>query len=129
MNKRSATSIAATLVGVLVIGGLAFSMGLTGPTASAATGRTPTAQKPIVRTRTRTIVVHRQAPAGTPTVVRVSSSNSGPSDASGPSTSSGPGREGSDDDQEQNEQDGQELNQQDGQDDHGGNDDLGDDRA
>jgi hypothetical protein len=126
MNKRSATFIAATLVGVLAIGGAAFSLGLTGPTASAAAERTTTAaqrtigRKPIVRTHTRTVIVHRQASATAPTIVEVSSSNSGPSASSGPSTSSGSSYEGNDDGVEG--EDTQSQGDQ-GQDDHGGSDD------
>jgi hypothetical protein len=102
MNKRSATLIAATLVGVLTIGGVAFSLGLTGPTASAATERTTSdGTKPIVRTRTKTVTVHRQGPSATPTVVQVSSSNAGPS------ASSGPGHEGDDGDENEGEDEGE----------------------
>ena len=94
MNKRSATLIAATLVGVLTIGGAAFSLGLTGPTASAATERTKTANtKPIVRTRTKTIVVHRQAPSSAAQVVQVSRWSSGPSASSGASSEGDDGSE------------------------------------
>ena len=92
MNKRSATLIAATLVGVLAIAGTAFSLGLTGPSASNATeGPTTGGQDPTVNTETRTVIVHRQAASATPTVVQ------DPSSSSGPSASSGPGHEGSDD--------------------------------
>ncbi|MEO8424272.1 MAG: hypothetical protein ABI595_10250 [Actinomycetota bacterium] len=109
MNKRSATFIAATLVGVLAIGGAAFSLGLTGPTASAASERTTTA-KPIVRTHTKTVVVHRQAPPAAPGVVFVSSN-------SGPSAFSGPGDEGTEGDNEDHGED------QEGPDDQGDHDD------
>lgn len=124
MNKRSATLIAATLVGVLAIGGAAFSLGLTGPTASAAAERTTntTREKPIVRTHTKTIVVHRQAPSAAPEVVLVSSSSSGPS------ASSGPGHEGSDDGEDDHggDDEGEDHGDQgdhEGADDHGGDDD------
>ena len=64
MNKRSATLIAASLVGVLAIAGAAFSLGITGPTASAASEQTSAAAaNPLVRTHTKTVVVHRQAAA------------------------------------------------------------------
>ena len=43
MNKRSATLIAASLVGVLAVAGAAFAAGITGPTASAASEQTPAA--------------------------------------------------------------------------------------
>ena len=63
MNKRSAVFMAAGLVAVLTLGGIAFTRGLTGPTVSSATPRNTHAQvKPLVRTHTKKIVVHRQAP-------------------------------------------------------------------
>lgn len=63
MNKRSAVFMAAGLVAVLTLGGIAFSLGLTGPTVSAASSRNKGARtQPIVRTHTKKIVVHRQAP-------------------------------------------------------------------
>ena len=63
MNKRSAVFMAAGLVAVLTLGGMAFSRGLTGPTVSSATPRNKQAHvKPLVRTHTKKIVVHRQAP-------------------------------------------------------------------
>ena len=63
MNKRSAVFMAAGLVAVLTLGGIAFSLGLTGPTVSAASARTTSAHvQPVVRTHTKKIVVHRQAP-------------------------------------------------------------------
>jgi hypothetical protein len=50
-------------VAVLTLGGIAFSLGLTGPTVSAASARNKGANvQPIVRTHTKRIVVHRQAP-------------------------------------------------------------------
>jgi hypothetical protein len=113
VNKRSATLISAALVGVLAIGGAAFSLGLTGPTASAATGRRTTANsKPIVRTHTKTIVVHRQAPPAAPRVVQVSSAN-----LASPS-SSGSSYEGDDSYEDQGSDD-------DGVEDHGGQSDDG----
>ena len=123
MNKRSATLISATLVGVLAIGGAAFSLGLTGPTASAAADRRITAGgDPIVRTHTRTVVVHRQAPSATSEVAQVSSSNSGPSD------SSGPGHEADDGDDHEGHDDGDDHGDHgdhESDDDHGGEDDRG----
>jgi len=66
MNKRSAMMMAAGLVLTLVIGGVAISAGLTGPTASAATPRVVQHRrhhKPIVKTYRKTITVHKQAPS------------------------------------------------------------------
>ena len=63
MNKRSAVFIAAGLVAVLTLGGMAFTRGLTGPTVSSAARRNTHAQvTPLVRTHTKKIVIHRQAP-------------------------------------------------------------------
>ena len=77
MNKRSATLIAASLVGVLAIAGAAFSLGITGPTVSAASEHSPaTATNPIVRTHTKTVVVHRQAATSAPVVVQATPSSS-----------------------------------------------------
>jgi len=65
MNKRSAMLMAAGLVLTLVVGGVAISAGLTGPTASAATPRVVQHhhRKPIVKTFHKTITVHKQAPS------------------------------------------------------------------
>ena len=104
MNKRSATLIAASLVGVLAIAGAAFSLGITGPTASAASEQTSAvARKPIVRTHTKTVVVHRQAAAPAPIVVQAAPSMSSSSSSYG--------------DDEGSEHEGE------GPDDHGGDDD------
>jgi hypothetical protein len=112
VNKRSATFIAATLVGVLAIGGTAFSLGLTGPSESNATeGPTTDGQSPTVATETRTVIGHRQAALPTPSAVP------DPSPSSGPSASSGPGHEGSHDDHEGEDHGGHE-----GEDDHGDHD-------
>ena len=62
MKKRSAMLVAAGLVLAMVVAGLGFTMGLTGPTADAkrvSVGRT--SQKPIVHTKTKTITIHKQA--------------------------------------------------------------------
>jgi hypothetical protein len=122
MNKRSATLIAAAIVAAMTIGGTAFAMGLTGPAASATERPAPAGEDPFVRTRTTTIVVHRQAPSVSPSVVQVSSSNSGPSD------SSGPGHEGEDEGfEDQHGHEGEDdQGQHEGDDDsndHGGGDD------
>jgi hypothetical protein len=117
MNKRSATIIAATLVGVLVIGGTAFSLDMTGPTASAATDQTPSpATDPLVRTHTRTIVVHRQASSS-------ASATPVASPSSGPSTSSGPGHDGDDfDDHRGHDGEGHHGDDDHDDDDHGDDD-------
>lgn len=110
MNKRSATLIAASLVGVLAIAGAAFSLGITGPTASAASEQTSAvAGKPIVRTHTKTVVVHRQAATPAPVVVQAPSSS--------PSASMSGGDDGNHHDNEGPDDHGDGENE--GPDDHG----------
>jgi len=114
MNKRSATLIAASLVGVLAIAGAAFSLGITGPTASAASEQTSAvARKPIVRTHTKTVVVHRQAAAPAPVVVQAAPSMS--------SSSHGDDNEGSEHEGEGPDDHGDDSHES--SDDHGGDDD------
>ena len=94
MNKRSAVFMAAGLVAVLALGGLAFSRGLTGPTVSSATARNKHAHvKPLVRTHTKKIVVHRQAPTPPARTVVMPA----PSTFTAPATTAAGGYEGSDD--------------------------------
>jgi cobalamin biosynthesis protein CobT len=59
MNKRSAMFVAAGLVLSLLVAGVAMSMGVTGPSADAKT--VARSQKPIVKTTTRTVTIHKQA--------------------------------------------------------------------
>ena len=95
MNKRSAVFMAAGLVAVLTLGGMAFSRGLTGPTVSSATPRNKQAHvKPLVRTHTKKIVVHKQAPTPPARTVFMPAPSSSYTAAA--STTSG-GYEGSDD--------------------------------
>jgi len=123
MNKRSATLIAASLVGVLAVAGAAFASGITGPTASAASEQTPSAAtNPVVRTHTKTVVVHRQAASSAP-VVQAAPSPGSPS----PSMS---GDDGSHHENEGPDDHGDDQNE--GPDDHGdhgneGSDDHGHD--
>jgi hypothetical protein len=65
MNKRSAIAVALGLVAALVLGGVGFAMGMTGPAPSLASVRQPA---PKVRTVHRTVTVHRSA-ASVPFVV------------------------------------------------------------
>ena len=58
MNKRSAIVVALGLVAALVIGGVGFAVGMTGPAPSVASVRQPA---PTVRTIHRTVTVHRPA--------------------------------------------------------------------
>jgi hypothetical protein len=61
MNKRSAVLMALALTGALVAGGVALASGIGGPGTSAATtgSATPEPVKPVVRTTTRTVTIHR----------------------------------------------------------------------
>ena len=94
MNKRSAVFMAAGLVAVLALGGLAFSRGLTGPTVSSATPRNKHAHvKPLVRTHTKKIVVHKQAPTPPARTVVMPA----PSSYTAAATTTAGGYEGSDD--------------------------------
>ena len=94
MNKRSAVFMAAGLVAVLTLGGMAFSRGLTGPTVSSATPRNKQAHvKPLVRTHTKKIVVHKQAPTPPARTVFMPA----PSSYSVAATTTAAGYEGSDD--------------------------------
>lgn len=94
MNKRSAVFMAAGLVAVLTLGGIAFSLGLTGPTVSAASARTTSAHiQPIVRTQTKKIVVHKQAPTPPARIVSVPA----PSSSTSPVTAAAGGFESYDD--------------------------------
>ena len=84
MNKRSAAIVAAGLVAVLALGGFAYSRGLTGPGVSvAAADERVTHLKPIVRTHTKRVVVHRSAPEPAPRIVYSQAASSGAMDQSG----------------------------------------------
>ncbi|MGE5225635.1 MAG: hypothetical protein ACM3OO_02040 [Planctomycetaceae bacterium] len=66
MKKRSAMFVAAGLVLAMIVAGVGFAMGMTGPTADAK--RAPlqvkaSKQKPIVHTVTKTITIHKKAKA------------------------------------------------------------------
>jgi hypothetical protein len=66
MNKRSAMLVAAGLVLTLMVGGVAIAIGMTGPSASAASPKTAKQhhkQKPIIKTIRRTVTIHKKAPA------------------------------------------------------------------
>ena len=126
MNKRSATLIAASLVGVLAIAGAAFSLGITGPTASAASEQTSTvAGKPIVHTHTKTVVVHRQAATPAPVVVQAAPSSSPSASMSGDDDGNHHDNEGPDDhgDGENEGPDDHGDHGNEGPDDHGHDDD------
>jgi hypothetical protein len=79
MKKRSAIVAALGLVAALVIGGVGFTMGITGPAPSLASVRQPA---PKVRTIHRTVTVHRPA-AATAVSGTVAPSGAGMNDTSG----------------------------------------------
>lgn len=121
MNKRSAAIVAAGLVAVLALGGFAYSRGLTGPGVSvAAAGERVSHPKPIVRTHTKRVVVHRSAPAPAPRIVysQAPSTSSSPAYSSGAQDQSGSddGTYGDDDEDGEDGEDG-EYEGQEGQDD------------
>ena len=65
MKKRSAMFVAAGLVLAMIVAGVGFAMGMTGPTADAkkAPLHVKAKQKPIVHTVTKTITIHKKAKA------------------------------------------------------------------
>ena len=130
MNKRSAAIVAAGLVAVLTLGGFAYSRGLTGLGVSvAAAGGQVSHLKPIVRTHTKRVVVHRSASAPAPRIV-YSQAPSMPSSsaASGAQDQSGSNDGTYDDEGENHEYAGQEdQNDQQEQEDQSGDRYEGDD--
>ena len=80
MNKRSAMLMAAGLILTLIVGGVAMSVGLTGPTPSEAGPRADRRQKtavPIIKTVKHTVTVHKPGSAMPATATGTSGSNSG----------------------------------------------------
>lgn len=64
MKKRSAMFVAAGLVLAMIVAGVGFAMGMTGPTADAKKVNVQTKRdKPIVHTVTKTITIHKKAKA------------------------------------------------------------------
>ena len=102
MNRRSAMLMAVGLVLTLIVGGVAISLGLTGPTSSAATprvGEQIKKQKPIVLTVRDTVTIHKKGTAA-PAVIRSSGTSTvagttGRDDSSEESSSTDDGYEGS----------------------------------
>jgi len=80
MNKRSAMLIAAGLVLTLGIGGLAVSLGLTGPTPVSAAAAGP---ERVVKVERRTVTVHRTADPARGAATQISSTASGSDDLDG----------------------------------------------
>jgi hypothetical protein len=75
MKKRAAMVIAAGLVGALLVGSVAFTMGVAGPQTRASSSALST---PHVRTIHRTVTVHRHAKGPTAPVIRTISAPSSP---------------------------------------------------
>jgi hypothetical protein len=69
VNKRSAVLIAAGLVLTLAVGGLAVSLGLTGPTPVDAAGARP---ERVVKVQRSTVTVHRKADAAAGSATQIS---------------------------------------------------------
>jgi len=115
MNKRSAMLMAAGLVLTLIVGGVAMSTGLTGPTPSRAAPRAERRQTtaPIVKTVKRTVTVHKQGSA-TPAPATSTATGSPGSTSVGSLSGSTDDDHGSDSDDAEGE-------------DHGGDDLLGED--
>ncbi|HEX6264557.1 MAG TPA: hypothetical protein VF036_04675 [Actinomycetota bacterium] len=76
MNKRSAVLIAAGLVLTLAIGGLAVSLGLTGPTPVNAAG--PARPERVVKVERRTVTIHQKAGSPSAATVMLSAPASDP---------------------------------------------------
>ena len=120
MNKRSAMLMAAGLVLTLIVGGVAMSVGLTGPTPSQAApraGHRQKAPKPIIKTVKHTVTVHKKGEA-------VPAATTGSSDVG--SAGSVSGSSGNSDDQDSTYDDQGDDNDTQG-DDQVGDDDGGDD--
>jgi hypothetical protein len=99
VKKRSAMFVAAGLVLAMVVAGIGFAMGMTGPTADAKKAPLQvkaSKQKPIVHTVTKTITIHKKAKTtddgstpSTPVVVQSTAPGSSTSDDTTSTSSSG----------------------------------------
>ena len=125
MNKRSAMLMAAGLVLTLIVGGVAMSVGLTGPTPSEATPRAERRQTaaPIVKTVKHTVTVHKRGSATPATGTGTSGSSSAGSVAG--STDDDHGNDGDDDDYGEDHGDHGSDDSDESDDDHGHDDDHG----
>ena len=128
MNKRSAMLMAAGLVLTLIVGGVAMSIGLTGPTSSEATPRAERRRTaaPIVKTVKHTVTVHKRGSATPATGTGTSGSNSAGSVTG--STDDDHGSDGDDDHGEDHGDHGSDDSDDHG-DDHGDDDDHDDDHG
>ena len=134
MNKRSAMLMAAGLVLTLIVGGVAMSTGLTGPTPTQAAPRAGHRQKapePIIKTVKHTVKVHKPGTAAPATATATAPATSGSSSAGSLSGSMDDDQGISSDDDAQGEDEGDDDSGESGDDhsyddhdeDHGGGDD------
>jgi hypothetical protein len=77
MNKRSAVLMALGLTAALVVGGIAVAAGSGPASGQASSDTTAAAAKPIVKTRTHTVTIHRKADGNGGAVVNTSNGTSG----------------------------------------------------
>jgi hypothetical protein len=75
MNKRSAVFIAGGLVLLMAVGGLAVSLGLTGPTPVNAAG--PVRPERVVKVERKTVTVHRKAKPAAGSAIQVFATSPG----------------------------------------------------
>ncbi|MGZ4148513.1 MAG: hypothetical protein ACXVQJ_00585 [Actinomycetota bacterium] len=95
MKKRSAMFIAAGLVLAMIVAGVGFAMGMTGPTADAKKATLHVKakrEKPVVHTVTKTITIHKKAKAtddgpATSQPVIIQQATAPPTTSSAPTTS------------------------------------------
>ena len=119
MNKRSAMLMAAGLVLTLIVGGVAMSTGLTGPTPSRAAPRAERRQTaaPIIKTVKHTVTVHKQ---GSVTPAPATATGSSASSSAGSLSGSIDDDQGSYSDDAEGEDDGELGEDEDHGDDHSG---------
>lgn len=134
MNKRSAMLMAAGLVLTLIVGGVAMSTGLTGPTPSQAAPRAGQRQKtpkPIIKTVKHTVTVHKPGTATPATATAPTISGSSSAGSLSGSMDDDQSISGDDDAQGevQGDDDSGESGNDHGYDDHGEDQGGGDDRT
>ncbi len=122
MKKRSAMTVAAGLVGALLAGVVAMSLGFaSGPVASAGSAGSADL-KPRVRTIERTVTIHKKAKPKAPQVVTIAAPAAQSAPASSPAMSSS---EDSRDDETVNDDQFEGEHESEGQDDGGWQGDEG----
>ena len=131
MNKRSAMLMAAGLILTLIVGGVAMSVGLTGPTPSEAGPRADRRQKtavPIIKTVKHTVTVHKRGSATSATGTATGTSGSNSAGSVSGSIDDNHGSDGDDDGYGEDHGDHGDEDS-DISDDHGHDDDHGDDHG